>query len=322
MQNEKEKQKFCNLELSKFLNSDLCPSNLKNFFKIAEKHSQIDNYIGADVVAAGFISNFLFWLFKWTCRNFFKFSTSLINETVVDTIKNKEKFFTYEEREYIQHTYNNLIKKIKKFGEVDLSKWGIDGNLPQYFIEFIIKNNNLSYTEKFFLSLWEKVIDISSKEFGIYVVNWPRFVDFKKFKSKLIKLSYPEVREDIERLLEKPNKNEIEYMTKPFYHPNKGTCILYDEKMAKKWYHMKDILTPPIETLLSYAIHESIGHGFFFQHTAIGKKLSDQNSIQIILSERIEPATEINYDEKTEESSSYNYLKQKDHWWLFEEIQK
>ena len=68
---EIETGRFKNLEnpmILEFLDSEYCPRSFKEFHETA-RNKQIDNFVGVDMIAASFISDFLIWLAGWILGN-------------------------------------------------------------------------------------------------------------------------------------------------------------------------------------------------------------------------------------------------------------
>ncbi|MBU7025431.1 MAG: SpoVR family protein [Theionarchaea archaeon] len=296
-------ENFENPEIYGFLDSEYCPSNFKKFYETAQKNAQIDNFIGVDVIAAGFISNFLFWLSGWICANLPKVVLLLYEarEDITSLKEEDQKPDLADIKEDVYKSYGEMTKKIENLGDLDLDKCGITSDLPEQFIKHIVGHPHLSQTEKEFIIFWGKVREFASDDLGIYMRDWPKFAKYDVFKSKLIRFSYPEARRDIENPLETPDEDELKHILAPFYHPREGTFILFDADKAAEQQDMKKVLSPSVETLLSYAIHECIGHGFFYMHTAVGDRLSSSKAVQLLMTERVEPSFEIERSEEVEE---------------------
>ena len=284
-----------------FLDSEYCPSNFKEFHETA-RNKQIDNLMGADVVAAEFISDFLFWLAGWMCAKLPKVVLFLYEtKKGIAVSKEEQKSDLADTMEEVHESFEKETKRIKSRGGLDPDKYGITPDLPKQFMEYILDLPNLSQTERDFMIFWGRVREFASDDLGIYLRDWPQFVRYDAFRSKLIKFSYPGTQEGIERSLETPAEDELKHILAPFYHPKEGTFILYDEDAAVERQDMKNVLSPPVETLLSYAIHECIGHGFFYLHTAMGEKLSSSRAVQLLMTERVEPLFEIEQCKELEE---------------------
>ncbi len=296
-----EIERFKNSELSEFLNSKYCPDNFKKFCETAHRNAQIDNFIGVDVVAAGLVSNFLFWFSKWICANLPKVVV-LLYEAKKDVISEgtQRKDLT-EVMEDVRKRYEKLKEKIRNLGNLKLDECGITSDLPENFTKYILQYPDLSQIEKDFIVFWGKMREYALTDLGIYMIDWPQFVKYEVFKSKLIEFSHPAAREDIERSLEASDEDELKHILAPFYHPREGTFILYDTEEALKRQDMKDVFSPSVETLLSYAIHESIGHGFFYRHTQAGSELASSKAVQLLMSERVEPPVDIKRSKKVKE---------------------
>jgi hypothetical protein len=287
-----------NPEILGFLDSEYCPSNFKKFYETAKKNAQVDSFMGVDVIAAGFICNFLFWLAEWICANLPK--VVLISfENITSPREEELGPHLADAMEEVHELYSKVTEKTRNQAGPYLAEYGITPDLPLQFINYKLDLPNLSQAEKEFIIFWGKVREYASDDLGIYIRDWPQFVKYDIFKSKLIRFSYPEAREDIERSLETPDENELKHILAPFYHPREGTFIIYDADQAAERQNMKRVLSPSVETLLSYAIHECIGHGFFYGQTAVGKQLSSSKAVQLLMTEKVEPSFEIERNEET-----------------------
>jgi hypothetical protein len=308
---ENKVERFENLEdpeILGFLDSEYCPTNFRKFYEAAQRNSQIDNYMGVDVIAAGFISNFLFWLSKWVYTNLPKIIAHLYGtkRSIKSSGEDDQKLNSANIMNEVYEPYERVTKEVK----MNLDDCGIVPDLPEQFIKYISNLPNLSQTEREFIIFWGKIREFASDDLGIYMRDWPQFVKYEVFKSKLIGFSYPGTREDIERSLETPDEDELRYILAPFYHPREGTFILYDTDEAAERQDVKRVFSPSVETLLSHAIHECIGHGFFYQHTAVGNKLSSPEAVQLLMTERVEPSFET---ERSKEIKRLRLLRKKTH---------
>jgi hypothetical protein len=296
-----------NPEILGFLDSEYCPNNFKKLFETAQKNKQIDNFIAVDLIATGLISNFLCWLAGWVWANLPKII--LLSFESKKSSRGKElRSDVTESMKEIHEPYNRVTENIRNQVGIDLVDYGIPPDLPEKFIDYILDRPNLSQTEKEFMIFWGKVREFASDYLGIYIRNWPRFVKYDVFKSKLIKFSYPDAQDCIERSLESHDEDELKHILAPFYHPREGIFILYDVDQATEQKNMKKVFSPSVEVLLSYAIHECIGHGFFYGHTAVGKKLRSPKAVRLLMTEKVEPSFEI---EKSEEVKKLLLLRKK-----------
>jgi hypothetical protein len=299
---KKEFTEFKRLKIPEFLGSEYCPENLRKLYEVAKRTPQVDGFPTVDAITAGLISEFLFWLSGWVWKNIPKI-VSLFHkpeEEAMDTRKVKQNEILKTIEDLFHGPLEVLAAKIEaRTGKKPYEY--VTVNLVSQYLTYEWKKLQLPPTEIKFLVFWDKTKDFASDLLGIYVKNQPQFVNYDIFISKFMELSYSEIYSDIETFLEIFDKKGLEKLLRPFFHPREGAFILYEKNRSVRRPGMKDVFSPSVETLLSYAIHECIGHGFFYRHTALGEKLSSEKAIQAVMFERVESTSEIKPEKEMQE---------------------